>query len=204
MEKARGFKLGRRIVKVFGCFVNRRNRTRGIYYNNQRLGTVASSSCASRAISKLCRLGKSSLRLILGFGGGNNKGGLCFGKRNSGYIRVGQEEQLEQVKEVVSVPKGHLAVYVGEKNGDACRVFVPVIYFNHPLFSELLRESEQIYGFNHQGGIQIPCQKSKFENVKMRIAAAASGGSGSSMCRGRRSWRQLLAASGGGSDNLDH
>lgn len=203
MEKPRGFRLGRRIVKVFGCFVNRRKRTRGIYYTNQRLGTAASSSCASRAITKLCRWGKSSVRLILGLGIGSNKGGLCFGKQNSGYIRVGEEEQLEQVKEVASVPKGHLAVYVGEKNDDACRVFVPVIYFNHPLFAELLRDAEQVYGFDHQGGIQIPCQKSKFENVKMRIAAAASGG-GSSMCRGRRSWRQLLVASGGGSDNLDH
>lgn len=161
MAKARGFRLGRRIVKVFGCLVNRRKRTRGIYY--RRMGE---SSCASRAMSKLCSWVRS-LRSSLG------AKGLCFGKRNLGYIRVGhQEETFEQEKEVVSVPKGHLAVYVGEKDDDACRVLLPVIYFNHPLFAELLREAEQVYGFDHQGGIQIPCQKSKFEKVKMRIAAA--------------------------------
>ena len=34
----------------------------------------------------------------------------------------------------VTVLKGHLAVYVGQKDGDFYRVLVPVIYFNHPLF----------------------------------------------------------------------
>lgn len=154
MAKTRGFRLGRRIV---------------------RLGL---SSCAARAMSKLCNWGRSLRHGVKG---------LCFGKRNSGYIRVGQEEPFNQSKPV-NVPKGHLAVYVGEKDdGGACRVLVPVIYFNHPLFAELLREAETVYGFNHTGGIQIPCQKSKFENVKTRIAAVASG---------RRSWRRLLTTRG--------
>ncbi|KAK4338291.1 hypothetical protein RND71_042778 [Anisodus tanguticus] len=109
--------------------------------------------------------------------------GLCSVKPNSDYIRVGQE--LVDPKQV-AVPKGHLAVYVGEKKDDTCRIVVPVMFFNHPLFAELLREAEMVYGYNHSGGIQIPCRVSEFENVKSRIAA--TGGDGN--CRGELSWRQ--------------
>ena len=102
---------------------------------------------------------------------------LCLGKNNSGYFRVGQEPMKK-----VSVPKGHLAVYVGEQDDDTCRVVVPVIYFNHPLFAELLREAEMVYGYNYPGRIQIPCRISDFENVKSRIAATVGGGN----CCGER------------------
>ncbi|RRT72962.1 hypothetical protein B296_00022564, partial [Ensete ventricosum] len=71
-------------------------------------------------------------------------------------------------------PKGHLAVYVGgeKEGGPSRRYMVPVIYFNHPLFGELLRESEEEFGFHHPGGITIPCPAAKFELVRTRIAAA--------------------------------
>ncbi|KAH0648716.1 hypothetical protein KY285_033964 [Solanum tuberosum] len=101
---------------------------------------------------------------------------LHFGRTNSGYF--GQEPNKK-----VSVPKGHLAVYVGEQEDDTCRVVVPVIYFNHPLFTELLREAEMVYGYNYPGRIQIPCRISEFENVKSRIAATVGGGN----CCGERS-----------------
>ncbi|KFK37314.1 hypothetical protein AALP_AA4G241000 [Arabis alpina] len=71
------------------------------------------------------------------------------------------------------VPKGHLAVYVGQQDGDFHRVLVPIVYFNHPLFGELLRESEKEYGFSHEGGITIPCLYSDFEQVKTRIASGS-------------------------------
>ncbi|XP_049361794.1 auxin-responsive protein SAUR36-like [Solanum verrucosum] len=127
----------------------------------------------SRAISNLCKLGhllKQSTK------------GLCFGRPNLGYIRVGQEPI---VPKQVSVPKGHIAVYVGEKKDDTCRIMVPVIYFNHPLFAELLKDAEMVYGYNHSGGIQIPCRVSEFENVKSRIAATGGGGNS----RGELRWR---------------
>jgi SAUR family protein len=77
------------------------------------------------------------------------------------------------------VPKGYLAVYVGDGNGngdgDFHRVLVPVFYFNHPLFGELLREAEEKYGFHQEGGITIPCRFSEFEKVQTRIAAADGG-----------------------------
>lgn len=164
MNKTRGFRL----VKVFKWFTHRRT---GVSYQRPASGS------ATRAISKLynwCRSLKHGAK------------GICFGNRKSGYIRVG-EEPVEP-KNPVSVPKGHLAVYVGDEEDDACRVLVPVIYFNHPLFGELLREAENIHGFDHPGGIQIPCRKSEIENVKMKIAAAGSSNGGGNRRR-RRSWR---------------
>ncbi|CAN0842079.1 Auxin-responsive protein SAUR36 [Linum grandiflorum] len=71
--------------------------------------------------------------------------------------------------------KGHLAVYVGESEDEARRVMVPLIYFNHPLFGELLEEAERVYGFDHPGRISIPCGYSRFEKVKMRIDAWDGG-----------------------------
>ncbi|KAK4483173.1 hypothetical protein RD792_010353 [Penstemon davidsonii] len=67
-----------------------------------------------------------------------------------GYIRVGQEPVF---KKPVNVPKGYMAVYVGQKDGDFERVLVPVECFNHPLFGDLLKESEEEYGFNHPVGL---------------------------------------------------
>ncbi|KAL2459867.1 SAUR-like auxin-responsive protein family [Forsythia ovata] len=89
---------------------------------------------------------------------------LCYAKKDSGlYIRVGQERI--KPNHAMSVPKGDLTVYVGNKDDDTCRILVLVAYINHPLFGKLLREAEKVYGFNHLGGIQIPCRKSEFENV---------------------------------------
>ncbi|KAL0373313.1 UNVERIFIED_CONTAM: Auxin-responsive protein SAUR36 [Sesamum radiatum] len=85
-----------------------------------------------------------------------------------GYIRVGQEPVIEKP---VPVPKGYMGVYVGQKDGDHQRVLVPVVYFNHPLFGDLLKESENEYGFDHPGGITIPCRISEFERVQTRIKA---------------------------------
>ncbi|XP_057788528.1 auxin-induced protein 15A-like [Salvia miltiorrhiza] len=63
------------------------------------------------------------------------------------------------------VPKGHLAVYVGE-NVQKNRFVVPISYLNHPLFQDLLRSSEEEYGFHHpMGGLTIPCSEIAFKNV---------------------------------------
>ncbi|KAL1331286.1 hypothetical protein AAHE18_12G173500 [Arachis hypogaea] len=58
--------------------------------------------------------------------------------------------------------------------GEFRRVLVPVVYFNHPLFGELLRESEAEFGYHHPGGITIPCRVTEFEQVKTRIASGSA------------------------------
>lgn len=159
MRKIRGFKLGKRIFR-FTKWIIRRNRNRSGYH---RLGQP-SSPCMSKPISKLLTWGR---RLSSG------AKSLCSTRHGgSGYVPM-DHNGLE--KKPVTVPKGHLAVYVGQKDGDYRRVLVPVIYFNHPLFSKLLREAEEEYGFQHQGGITIPCRISEFESVQTRIAAGCGG-----------------------------
>ncbi|GFP94991.1 auxin-induced protein x10a [Phtheirospermum japonicum] len=67
-----------------------------------------------------------------------------------------------------------MAVYVGKKEGDFQRILVPVVYFNHPMFGDLLRESEKEYGFDQPGGLTIPCRISEFERVQTRIEVLCS------------------------------
>ncbi|KAK6915410.1 Small auxin-up RNA [Dillenia turbinata] len=59
------------------------------------------------------------------------------------------------------VPKGHLAVYVGEIHKK--RFLIPISYLNHPLFQDLLRWTEEEFGFHHpMGGLTIPCSEEYF------------------------------------------
>ncbi|CAH8329496.1 unnamed protein product [Eruca vesicaria subsp. sativa] len=60
------------------------------------------------------------------------------------------------------VPKGHVAVYVGERM-EKKRFVVPISYLNHPLFREFLNHAEEEFGFHHpMGGLTIPCQEEAF------------------------------------------
>ncbi|WZZ23838.1 hypothetical protein YC2023_007239 [Brassica napus] len=57
------------------------------------------------------------------------------------------------------VPKGHVAVYVGERT-EKTRFVVPISYLNHPLFREFLNRAEEEFGFHHpMGGLTIPCRE---------------------------------------------
>lgn len=67
------------------------------------------------------------------------------------------------------VPKGCLAIKVGSKEEEKQRFVVPVFYFNHPLFMQLLREAEEEYGFEQKGTITIPCHVEVFRHVQDMI-----------------------------------
>lgn len=181
LGKSRGIKVGGKIVRILKWVIHRKRKSSPHY---QHLILPSSQSNNHRqnnnekTISKLCKLGQSIKR------GAKEK--LCFLKqrRRGGYIRVGQTP-ADETKRVVGVPKGHLAVYVGEKEDESRRVLVPVIYLNHPLFGELLKEAEKVYGFNHPGKIVLPCPISDFEYVKTEIDAT---GKDTRCCR---PWLQL-------------
>lgn len=67
-----------------------------------------------------------------------------------------------------SVPKGHVAVYVGET--EKKRYVVPVTYLNHASFQELLLRAEEEFGFDHPlGGLTIPCREDIFVDLTTRI-----------------------------------
>ena len=65
------------------------------------------------------------------------------------------------------VPKGYLAVYVGEKQK---RFVIPVSYLNKPLFQDLLSQAEEEFGYDHpMGGITIPCREAVFQHITARL-----------------------------------
>lgn len=66
--------------------------------------------------------------------------------------------------EFMAIPKGFLAVYVGEE--EKTRFVVPVSLLNQPAFQELLQRSEEEFGFNHpMGGLTIPCSEDVFTEL---------------------------------------
>ncbi|XP_023512611.1 auxin-responsive protein SAUR24-like [Cucurbita pepo subsp. pepo] len=71
-------------------------------------------------------------------------------------------------KNQLDVPKGHVAVYVGEIQRK--RFVVPISYLNHPSFQQLLNHAEEKFGFHHpQGGLTIPCKEDAFIDLTSRL-----------------------------------
>lgn len=58
------------------------------------------------------------------------------------------------------VPKGYLAVYVGP---ELRRFIIPTSYLSHSLFKLLLEKVEEEFGFDHSGGLTIPCEIETFK-----------------------------------------
>ncbi|CAF2032238.1 hypothetical protein Bca4012_080914 [Brassica carinata] len=62
-----------------------------------------------------------------------------------------------------NVPKGHVAVYVGETYRRKKRFVIPISCLNHPLFPDLLSLAEEEFGFDHpMGCLTIPCTEDYF------------------------------------------
>lgn len=76
-----------------------------------------------------------------------------------------QLQHQQNRKEVRDIPKGCLAILVGQ-GGEQQRFVVPVMYLNHPLFMQLLKEAEEEYGFDQKGTINIPCHVEEFRYVQ--------------------------------------
>ena len=71
----------------------------------------------------------------------------------------------------VDVPKGHLAVYVGESGKK--RFVVPVSLLIQPLFQDLLLQAEEEYGFHYSmGGLTIPCTEDAFIDLISSLNAS--------------------------------
>ncbi|GAB2249693.1 hypothetical protein Droror1_Dr00013052 [Drosera rotundifolia] len=99
--------------------------------------------------------------------GSGEKGYFSFHSSAASARHGIQHHRREEKREV---PKGCLAVLVGvEEEEELERFVVPVMYINHPLFMELLKEAEEEYGFDHKGPITIPCRVAEFVNVRGAI-----------------------------------
>nr|XP_017235425.1 PREDICTED: auxin-responsive protein SAUR21-like [Daucus carota subsp. sativus] len=67
-----------------------------------------------------------------------------------------------------TIPKGCLAVYIGERQRS--RFVVPISYQNEPAFQDLLSQAEEEFGFNHpEGGLTIPCSVDTFNEITSRL-----------------------------------
>ncbi|CAN0925636.1 Indole-3-acetic acid-induced protein ARG7 [Linum grandiflorum] len=68
------------------------------------------------------------------------------------------------------VPKGFLAVYVGETQKK--KFVVPVSYLSQTLFQDLLMMAEEEFGFAHSmGGLTIPCSEEIFVSVTSSLSS---------------------------------
>ncbi|XP_028765706.1 auxin-induced protein 15A-like [Neltuma alba] len=75
---------------------------------------------------------------------------------------------LPSIRRRGDVPKGHVAVYVGENRKK--RFVIPISYLNHPSFQELLSQAEEEFGFDHpMGGLTIPCAEDIFLDLTSRL-----------------------------------
>ncbi|KAI3868385.1 hypothetical protein MKW92_027146 [Papaver armeniacum] len=57
---------------------------------------------------------------------------------------------------------GNLAVYIGPERR---RFVIPTRYLNLPIFVSLLKQSEEEYGFQSNGGLVLPCEVVFFKRV---------------------------------------
>lgn len=66
----------------------------------------------------------------------------------------------------VGVPEGCLAVYVGP---EMRRFVIQASFLYKQVFRELLRRSEEEYGFEFEGGLRIPCEIGVFEKLLWQL-----------------------------------
>ncbi|KAJ7967223.1 auxin-responsive protein SAUR72-like [Quillaja saponaria] len=88
---------------------------------------------------------------------GNKFTGIAHAKERLQRTLSGK---IKMVTAITDVPKGHIAVYVGESHK---RFVIPISHLNHPLFRGLLKWAEEEFGFDHPtGGLRIPCSEDYF------------------------------------------
>ncbi|MQM07278.1 hypothetical protein Taro_040118 [Colocasia esculenta] len=77
-----------------------------------------------------------------------------------------RKEHQHHNTQALHIPKGCLAVMVGQEGEEQQRFVVPVAYLSHPLFMQLLKDAEDEYGFDHKGAIALPCHVEEFRCVQ--------------------------------------
>ncbi|CAN4112490.1 unnamed protein product [Withania somnifera] len=74
---------------------------------------------------------------------------------------------IKKSSTIGDVPKGHFAVYIGEKKK---RFVIPISFLSEPLFQDLLSQAEEEFGFDHpMGGVPIPCSEDFFIDLTSRL-----------------------------------
>jgi len=90
-----------------------------------------------------------------------------MGFRLPGIRRASSSVSQVASKSAGEVPKGYLAVYVGEKMK---RFVIPISYLNQPSFQDFLSQAEEEFGYDHpMGGLTIPCREDAFLDITLRL-----------------------------------
>ncbi|KAK6936087.1 Small auxin-up RNA [Dillenia turbinata] len=78
-------------------------------------------------------------------------------------------EDCEEISETNYVPEdvkeGHFAVIAVDDINEPKRFVVPLNYLKHPGFVRLLEQSAEVYGFDHEGVLTVPCRPSELERI---------------------------------------
>ncbi|XP_057749816.1 indole-3-acetic acid-induced protein ARG7-like [Arachis stenosperma] len=83
-----------------------------------------------------------------------------MGFRLAGIRRKLSFNSNQASSKALEVPKGYLAVYVGE---NMKRFMIPISYLNQTSFQELLSQAEEEFGYDlPMGGLTIPCSEETF------------------------------------------
>ncbi|XP_077239950.1 uncharacterized protein LOC143880860 [Tasmannia lanceolata] len=82
--------------------------------------------------------------------------------RSSYYVCDSDEETCQSPEPPPDVPKGYLAVYVGP---ELRRFIIPTTYLSLPVFKVLLEKAEEEFGFEHKGGLTLPCEIETFKYI---------------------------------------
>ncbi|PIN26100.1 hypothetical protein CDL12_01169 [Handroanthus impetiginosus] len=80
--------------------------------------------------------------------------------RSSNVHCDSDEDSCQSPEPPPDVPRGYLAVYVGP---ELRRFIIPTSYLSDPLFKVLLEKVEEEFGFDHSGGLTIPCEIETFK-----------------------------------------
>lgn len=179
-EDVKGLKLGQKFVKLWRKFLP--SKSSGSHYtpNNQ---TQPADLCNGYTFSRTTSLPattrfeeaqylhtvqtKASANFLNLLGRTKRHIGRQLSCRNSSFVEGLQEKKTQYPPK--DVPKGSVAVYVGDEQEEQTRFVIPILYFNHPLFLHLLEETKHVYGFDNNGVLTIPCQVSDFEYLRWLI-----------------------------------
>uniref|UniRef100_A0A2N9FXR1 Uncharacterized protein n=1 Tax=Fagus sylvatica TaxID=28930 RepID=A0A2N9FXR1_FAGSY len=83
-------------------------------------------------------------------------------------LRRSNSFSKQAVSTSLDVPKGYIAVYVGES--EKKRFVIPISFLNQPSFQQLLSMAEEEFGFDHpMGGLTIPCNEDFFIDLTSHL-----------------------------------
>ncbi|KAF3666291.1 putative 21 kDa protein-like [Capsicum annuum] len=87
-------------------------------------------------------------------------GSVGDGLKSSNVCCDSDDKSCQSPEPPHGVPKGFLVVYVGP---ELRRFIIPTSYLSDPLFKVLLEKVEEEFGFDHTGGLTIPCEIETFK-----------------------------------------